>query len=243
MAQHSASVCHEEKLFSAPLPPPPCITKPPPSPLTIGEGTLRNLKDEPDHLGPGSLLWKVPIEPLGSQLQQPQPSTPDPFLDLQVPSHSHTSPTSSLGHNWLQQPQPSTPDPFQVPQVPSHSQPPTLDAGHLGARDPRISRLIAADSFNNITLKHKETHLSAMMDSQYPLPAPTLASRAPTPFPGPQPPANLSLTGTNQLLPHITLYTEAAFSVTTTDYSFEIVNEDPLNDIIKPFNYSLPMYQ
>ncbi|KAG1797840.1 uncharacterized protein HD556DRAFT_1440799 [Suillus plorans] len=295
MAQHPTSACCEEKVS---LPPPPRIAKPPLSPLTVGEGTLNNLKDEPDRLGPGSLLWKVPI---GSQLQQPQPSTPDPFQVPQVPSHSHTitSPAHAtlipaLGRDRLQQPQLSTPDPFQVPQVPSHSQTPTLDVGRPGVRDPRISRLIAAgespssfysDSFNNITWIHKETHLSATLDTQYPLPAPTLASRAPTPFPGLQPPANLTLAGTNQLFPHIASYvcspsspttsdsssyhilrvppnscidevSAADFfvdsdgsslfsdddmsSTTSSDYSFESVNEDSCNDTTKRFNHLLP---
>ncbi|KAG1800004.1 hypothetical protein EV424DRAFT_1545872 [Suillus variegatus] len=103
MAQHPTSACHEEKgtfltlptstnsVSSVSLLPPLCVPKLPLSLLTVGEGTLNNIQDEPDHLGPGSLLWKVPI---GSQLLQPQPSTPDLSLNPQIPSHSHiiTSP-------------------------------------------------------------------------------------------------------------------------------------------------------
>ncbi|KAG1898385.1 uncharacterized protein F5891DRAFT_1191070 [Suillus fuscotomentosus] len=77
----------------------------------------------------------------------------------------------ALGRDQPQQPQPSTPDPFQVPQVPSHSQMPTPDTGHFEVRDSRISRLIAGDTCSFITL-----------DSQHPLPAPTLANRTPTHF-------------------------------------------------------------
>ncbi|KAG1794722.1 hypothetical protein EV424DRAFT_1547865 [Suillus variegatus] len=82
-----------------------------------------------------------------------------------------------------------------VLQVSSHSQTPTPDTGHFEVRDSR-----------NTTLIHKDTHSFITLDSQHPLPAPTLANCTPTSFPRPQLLANLSLAGTNQLLPHIASY-------------------------------------
>ncbi|KAG1806032.1 hypothetical protein EV424DRAFT_1577928 [Suillus variegatus] len=98
--QLSLPANHEDSKFSpsspianiglpTPLPSPPRIGRRPISPLSLGEGTLINIKTEP--VGTDSLLLQASAAP---QLQQPQPSTPDPFPVLQVPSQTRmiTSP-------------------------------------------------------------------------------------------------------------------------------------------------------
>ncbi|KAG1784463.1 uncharacterized protein HD556DRAFT_1451750 [Suillus plorans] len=196
IAQHHAALTsanHEDSKFSpssptaniglpTPLPSPPHIGRRPISPLSLGEGTLINIKTE--LVGSESLLLQAPAAP---SLQQPQPSTPGPFQVLQVPSQSLmiTSPA-------------------QVTLIPA--------TGHMQAGDPvnrlvfstlfRLYSLPTSDQPQAFS----DTRPSIPMDSGHIPFAPVPPTRAPTPFSEQQQPTNLRVPGTSQLFMHIEAY-------------------------------------
>ncbi|KAG1793820.1 hypothetical protein EV424DRAFT_1603770 [Suillus variegatus] len=221
IAQHHAALTaanHEDSKFSpsspianigipTPLPSPPRIGRRPISPLSLGEGTLVNIKTEP--VGTDSLLLQ----------QQPQPSTPDPFPVLQVPSLTRLQASAAP---LQQQPQPSTPDPFPVPQVPSHTRMITSPAqvtlipatGRTEAGDASsFNRLVFSTLFRLFSLPTSDQS-QAFSDTRPSIPtdsgrapfAPVPPTRASTPFSEQQQPLNLRVPGTSQLFMHVEAY-------------------------------------
>ncbi|KAG1896717.1 uncharacterized protein F5891DRAFT_1192839 [Suillus fuscotomentosus] len=201
IAQHHAALTaanHEDSKFSPsspitdiglpmPLPSPPHIGRQPISPLSLGEGTLVNIKTEP--VGTDSLLLQASAAP---QQQQPQPSTPDLFPVPQVPSQTRmiTSPA-------------------QVTLIPA-----TGRTGHMEAGDvSSFNRLVFSMLFRLFSLPtsdqsqaFSDTHPSIPTDSGRAPFALVLPTRASTPFSEQQPPLNLRVPGTSQLFMHVEVY-------------------------------------
>ncbi|KAG1868221.1 hypothetical protein C8R48DRAFT_671655 [Suillus tomentosus] len=191
IAQHHAALTaanHEDSKFSpsspianigipTPLPSPPRIGRRPISPLSLGEGTLVNIKTEP--VGTDSLLLQ----------QQPQPSTPDPFPVPQVPSHTRmiTSPA-------------------QVTLIPATGRTEARDASSFNRLVfSTLFRLFSLPTSDQ-SQAFSDTRPSIPTDSGRAPFAPVPPTRASTPFSEQQPPLNLRVPGTSQLFTHVEAY-------------------------------------